>query len=134
MTYSLGSSGANRYCNASQIRLYQNNTLTVSVGQGTITKIEFEVPSSSKTLSASTGTINDLVWTGNAKKIVFSVNSGSGNMQIANIKVTVSVPSGVNAATTASRNRNQMYNLNGQRVRWPGKGIYIKRGKKIIIN
>lgn len=134
VNYSL-SSGANRYCNDSQIRLYQNNTLTVSVGEGTITKIEFELAAStSKTLSASTGTMNGLVWTGNASSVVFTVNSGSGNMQIKNIKVTVSVPSGINGVKTNPYNGQQMYNLKGQRVKRPGKGIYIKNRKKIIIN
>ena len=134
VNYSL-SSGANRYCNDSQIRLYQNNTLTVSVGEGTITKIEFELAAStSKTLSASTGTMNGLVWTGNASSVVFTVNSGSGNMQIKNIKVTVSVPSGINGVKTNPYNGQQMYNLKGQRVKSPGKGIYIKNRKKIIIH
>ena len=134
VNYSL-SSGANRYCNDSQIRLYQNNTLTVSVGEGTITKIEFELAAStSKTLSASTGTMNGLVWTGNASSVVFTVNSGSGNMQIKNIKVTVSVPSGINGVKTNPYNGQQMYNLKGQRVKRPGKGIYIKNRKKIIIH
>ena len=134
VNYSL-SSGANRYCNDSQIRLYQNNTLTVSVGEGTITKIEFELAAStSKTLSASTGTMNGLVWTGNASSVVFTVKSGSGNMQIKNIKLTVSVPSGINGVKTNPYNGQQMYNLKGQRVKRPGKGIYIKNRKKIIIN
>ena len=135
VTYALGSSGANRYCNGSQIRLYQNNTLTVSVGQGTITRIEFELAaSSSKTLSASTGTMNGLIWTGNASSVVFSVNSGSGNMQIKNIKVTVSVPSGINTPSTKPRYGRQVYNLKGQRVKQYNKGLYIKNGKKIIFN
>ena len=135
VTYSLGDGGANRYCNDSQIRLYQNNTLTVRVGQGTITKIEFELATaSSKTLSASTGTMDGLVWTGNASKVVFSVNSGGGNMQITNIKVTVSEPSGIRPFFDNPRTGFQIYNLNGQRVRSFGKGIYIINGKKIIIN
>ena len=135
VTYSLGDGGANRYCNDSQIRLYQNNTFTVSVGQGTITKIEFELATtSSKTLSASTGTVNGLTWTGNAKSVVFTVNSGSGNMQIKNIKVTVSVPSGIHHHLSPITSRQETYNLKGQRVKRYGRGIYVKNGKKIIIH
>jgi hypothetical protein len=78
--------------------------------------------------------MNGLVWTGNASSVVFTVNSGSGNMQIKNIKVTVSVPSGINGVKTNPYNGQQMYNLKGQRVKRPGKGIYIKNRKKIIIN
>ena len=134
VVYSLAT-GSNRYCNASQIRLYQNNTLTVSVGQGTITKIEFELATtSSKVLSASTGTMDGLTWTGNASSIVFNVNSGSGNMQIKSIKVTVSVPSAIKGLSTKARTIRRTYDLKGQRVRTTGKGIYIKNGKKIIIN
>ena len=135
VTYALGDGGVNRYCNGSQIRLYQNNTFTVSVGQGTITKIEFELAAStSKVLSASTGTMNDLTWTGNAGSVTFQVNSGSGNMQIKNIMVTVSMPSGINALPVNPRNDGRVYNLKGQRVRNFGRGTYIKNGKKIIIN
>ena len=135
VTYSLGDGGANRYCNNSQIRLYPNNTLTVSVGQGTITKIEFELAeSSSKTISASTGTMDGLVWTGNASKVAFSVNGSSGHMRISNIKVTVSVPSGIIRHPSSIPHHPETYNLKGQRVKKPGKGIYIKNRKKIIIN
>lgn len=135
VTYSLGDGGANRYCNNSQIRLYPNNTLTVSVGQGTITKIEFELAeSSSKTISASTGTMDGLVWTGNASKVAFSVNGSSGHMRISNIKVTVSVPSGIIRHPSSIIHHPETYNLKGQRVKRPGKGIYIKNRKKIIIN
>ena len=134
VNYSL-SSGANRYCNDSQIRLYPNNTLTVSVGQGTITKIEFELAeSSSKTLSASTGTMDGLVWTGNASKVVFSLNGSSGHIRIANIKVTVSVPSGIHHHLSPVTHHPKTYNLKGQRVKRYGRGIYVKNGKKIIIN
>ena len=133
--YSLGRDGANRYCNDSQIRLYQNNTLTVSVGQGTITMIEFELANTStKVLSASTGTMNGLVWVGDASSVVFSVNSGSGNMQIKNIKVTVSVPSGIHYHLSPVTQHPKTYNLKGQRVKRYGRGIYVKNGKKIIIH
>jgi hypothetical protein len=135
VVYSLGRDGGNRYCNDSQIRLYPNNTLTVSVGQGTITKIEFELAeSSSKTISASTGTMDGLVWTGNASKVAFSVNGSSGHMRISNIKVTVSVPSGIIRHPSSITHHPETYNLKGQRVKRPGKGIYIKNRKKIIIN
>ena len=134
VNYSLRS-GANRYCNNSQIRLYPDNTLTVSVGQGTITKIEFELAeSSSKTISASTGSMNGMVWTGNASKVVFNVNGTSGHIRITNIKVTVFVPSGINTLNAKERSGHHVYDLKGQRVKRPGKGIYIKNRKKIIIN
>ena len=89
---------------------------------------------SSKVLSASTGTMDGLTWTGNASSIVFNVNSGSGNMQIKSIKVTVSVPSAIKGLSTKARTIRRTYDLKGQRVRTTGKGIYIKNGKKIIIN
>ena len=135
VTYSLAS-GSNRYCNDSQIRLYPNNTFTVSVGQGTITKIEFELAesSSNKPLYASIGTMNGLTWTGNASSVTFHVEGSSGHIRIANIKVTVSVPSGIKTLFTKSRKGRQTYNLRGQRVKRAGKGIYIKNGKKVIIH
>ena len=40
----------------------------------------------------------------------------------------------INGLTTELQNGQPMYNLKGQRVKRPGKGIYIKNRKKIIIN
>ena len=34
----------------------------------------------------------------------------------------------------AEAGRNDIYNLNGQRVTQPGKGLYIVNGKKLIIH
>ena len=38
-------------------------------------------------MEASTGTINDLTWTGSANSITFSVNSGKGHMQLSQLMV-----------------------------------------------
>lgn len=136
VAYSLGN-GTNRYCNDSQIRLYQGNTLTVSVAQGTLTGIEFTT-SGSKVLKASVGTVDGTNWTGNANSVVFSVNEGSGNLQVSKMKVTVNVPSGPSSidqiSTQNLSGRRVIYNLRGQRVTNPTRGIYIVDGRKVVIN
>ena len=78
--------------------------------------------------------MNGLTWTGNASSVTFHVEGSSGHIRIANIKVTVSVPSGIKTLFTKSRKGRQTYNLRGQRVKRAGKGIYIKNGKKVIIH
>ena len=136
VVYALGS-GSNRYCNNTQIRLYQNNTLTVSVAQGTLTSIDF-VTTGGKTLNASVGNVNGYTWTGNAEQVAFSVNSGSGNLPISQLKIKVSGgsdPSGIDMVQTNTRLDGQrvIYDLSGRRVTNPTRGLYIVDGKKVFI-
>ena len=52
------------------------------------------------------------------------------------ITVYDSTPTGISSATTGvpdSRRNDAYYNLNGQRISKPSKGIYIHRGKKILL-
>ena len=88
VTYSIGS-GSNQYINDAQIRIYDGNTLTISSDDGDICDIEFTQVGGKgkKVLQASEGSITGLTWTGVAPSIVFSVNSGSGHIQLS--KVTV---------------------------------------------
>ena len=89
VTYAKGN-GANMYINDSQIRLYPGNTLTVSTDdRSDIIWAEFTLVlnKEGKTMEASTGTINDLTWTGSANSITFSVNSGKGHMQLSQLMV-----------------------------------------------
>ena len=135
VTYSLGEGGGNRYCNDSQIRLYQKNVLKVSVEQATITSIEFTT-SGSKILKADVGTMNGTNWTGNNQSIEFSVNDGSGNLQVTSIKVTIpaSGPASIdNVQTTTLSGQRVIYNLRSQRVTNPTRGIYIVDGRKVVI-
>lgn len=138
VVYSLGT-GNNRYCNDSQIRLYQNNTLTVSTSTGTLNEIEFVLATTaSKILEASTGTVSrdsNPVWTGNADEVVFNVNSGSGNMQIAQLKIKRSIPSAVNNKTINKDPVTVVYTISGTQLnsRQLRPGVYIVEGKKILI-
>lgn len=135
VTYSLGDGGDNRYCNDSQIRLYQKNVLKVSAEQATIVGVEFTT-SGSKVLKANVGTMSGTNWTGNNQNIEFSVNDGSGNLQVSSIKVTIpaSDPSAIETVRTNTLSgRRVIYNLSGQRVANPTHGIYIVDGKKVLI-
>ncbi len=87
ITYGLGG-GANMYMNDKQIRLYAGNTFTVTSSGSDITEMTFTLAqSSSKILECSTGSLSNYTWTGKAKSVVFSVNSGSGNMQLTQLAV-----------------------------------------------
>lgn len=135
--YSKGT-GSNRYCNDNHIRLYQGNTLTVKVGQGTLKEVEFVNKNSDKQLEASTGTVDGYTWTGDAAEVVFNVNSGSKNLQVASLKIKINVPenpSGIDVAKTNSRLDGQrvIYDLSGRRVTNPTRGIYIVDGRKVVI-
>ncbi|MBO7591029.1 MAG: endonuclease [Prevotella sp.] len=135
VNYALGD-GNQRYANDAHIRIYAGNTLTVSVAQGVITEIEFVTANTGKTLQASVGTVNGYKWTGNNQSIEFSVNEGSGNLQVTSIKVTIpaSGPSSIdNVQTTSLSGKRVIYNLRGQRVANPTRGIYIVDGRKVVI-
>ncbi len=93
VTYSKGT-GANQYINDSQIRLYPGNTITVSCYDGEMEEAEFTLVlnKDGKTMQCNTGTIDGVAWTGPAPSVVFSVNNGSGHMQLSHLKVKVSPP------------------------------------------
>ena len=136
VTYSKGE-GANQYINDSQIRLYQKNRLVISVGNGYMTKLEFQLAKeTSKVLKASTGTVADLTWTGKAQSVTFSVDDGSGNMQLSGVKVTLdSQTEGIDAARTTGKADSSFRTLHGTRVSGSSlrPGIYIHKGKKIVV-
>ena len=135
VNYALGD-GNQRYATDAHIRIYAGNTLTVSVAQGGITEIEFVTANTGKSLQASVGTVNGYKWSGNSQSIEFSVNDGSGNLQVSSIKVTIptSDPSSIETVlpTTLSGQR-VIYNLRGQRVTHPTRGIYIVDGRMVVI-
>ncbi len=139
VVYALGINGANRFCNDDQIRLYKHNTLTFSVDNGNLSELEFQlVRESSKTLYASTGTISDLTWRGNAQQVVFNVDDGSGNMQLSGVKVKLSGITGIDTPMGSSVSGSQndaVYTLSGQKVdRHSMKpGLYLSNGKKFVV-
>ena len=138
VTYALGT-GGQRYCNDNHIRLYAGNTLTVSVSEGNLTAIEFVTKNTDKQLEASTGTIDGYKWTGDSNSVVFNVNSGSKNLQVTTLKISVAVPSEGPATidklpTTTLNGQRVVYNLRGQRVVNPNRGIYIVDGRKVVID
>lgn len=134
VVYSLGEGGANRYCNDSQIRLYQNNKLTISVAEGWLSELEFQLAKeTSKTLQASTGSVNGLTWTGNAQQVTLSVDEGSGNMQLTGVKVKISGITGIDHIKSKKESKT-VYSLSGKRqAKQPAKaGVYISKGKKYL--
>lgn len=131
--YALGT-GAQRYANATEIRLYNGNTLTISVAEGKLKALDFTIGSKTSPLSADTGSFSEFKWTGNASQVVIT---SSSNTALRNVKVSVSVPSEPSAIETVQTNplsgRRVIYNLSGQRVANPTHGIYIVDGKKVLI-
>jgi hypothetical protein len=137
VTYALGT-GGQRYANGDHIRLYDGNLLTVSLSQGVLTEIEFVTKNTSKQLQASTGSVDGYKWTGSDSTVEFTVNSGSGNLQVSGLKIKVdgsSGPSDIDMVQTDSRLDGQrvIYDLSGRRVTNPTRGIYIVDGRKVVI-
>ena len=130
VVYAMGD-GSYRYANNSEIRVYSGNTFTVSVSQGTLTEIEFTTGKKTNTLKADVGNVSSYKWTGNANKIVFT---SGGTLSLAKMKVSVAGGTGINAVTTNRLDGQRViYNLRGQRVTNPTRGMYIVDGKKVMI-
>jgi len=135
VTYALGS-GTTRYCNKEQIRLYPGNTLTVSATQGTLTELEFVMadgtPSSELIVSGTK--LTDAKWKGNAPSVTISFG-GKKHARMTGVKVKMSQSTGIDdvQTTTSLDGCRVIYNLRGQRVTNPVKGIYIVDGKKVLI-
>ena len=137
VVYALGTGGQQqRYVNDNEIRVYGGNTLTVSVGQGSIETIEFTLGRNNGGLSANVGEMEKAEtykWTGDASEIVFTGN----NTSLRTMKVTVSggTSSSIDFATTTTSlsGRRVVYNLRGQQVANPTHGLYLVDGKKVFI-
>ena len=131
--YALGS-GNQRYANATEIRLYNGNTLTISVAEGKLAVLDFTIGGKTSPLNADTGSFSEFKWTGNASQVIIT---SSSNTALRNVKVSVSVPSEPSGIETVQTNtlsgRRVIYNLRGQRLANPTHGIYIVDGKKVLI-
>lgn len=138
VVYALGS-GAQRYSSNQQIRLYPGNELTISVAEGTISKLEFtlgDTPSSSNRLQANTGSVaNNRTWTGNAQTVTFTCTGSSGHIKLVSVKVELAQPSAIEtlSALPSSLVGQPCYDLQGRRVERPTRGLYIVNGRKILI-
>ena len=91
LTFSKGS-GTNDpkyYGTGSSVRIYPNNTLTISSSQ-TIIGITFTFGTSDGTnaITASTGTFDSPTWTGSANSITFTSGGSSGHRRIAAVTIT----------------------------------------------
>ena len=77
------------------------------------------------------GSFSDFKWTGNASQVVIT---SENNTALRNVKVSVNVPSSIdNVQTTTLSGQRVIYNLSGQRVTNPTRGIYIVDGKKVLL-
>lgn len=135
VVYSLAQ-GSNRYVNDTQIRLYPGNELTFSVAQGTITGLEFEFVSGtpSQDLEVSGIDLNNGVWSGNANSVTVTFGGSSKHARLSGVKIAVAGGTSINTVNAAQlAGKRVIYNLRGQRVSNPTKGVYIVDGKKMMI-
>jgi hypothetical protein len=97
--------------------------------------------STTKVLKATTGSVSVdgtvMKWTGNSSAVDFSYDASSGHIRLSSVKVTVSSSSGPSSIYQISSQelsgKRVIYNLRGQRVTNPTRGIYIVDGRKVVI-
>ena len=151
VVYAIGD-GSNRYCDAAQIRLYPGNKLTISVAQGSLSELEFifdsNTPSNNlevlsvkesngtKAMGSVVTTAEPLVdgkWTGKASSVTIGLASGK-HARIKGFKVKMAQTTAIDGVQTNTlTGKRVIYNLQGQRVANPTRGLYIVDGKKIFI-
>jgi hypothetical protein len=145
VVYAKGDSGQNMFCNGNEIRLYKHNTLKLKAYNDTFTEITFvgTKSTSTKELFASTGTMDDLHWTGNASVVQFKTDSENGNIRLytADLKMgsasTGGEATGIEMAETETH-PTFIYGPDGLRrsTLQPGLNIVVMRNgktKKILV-
>ena len=138
VVYSLGG-GSNRYCNDSQIRLYPGNTLTVSVEQGQISELQFSFADDTPNTSLKVGgsSLTDGTWTGSSQSVTVEFGGTSKHARLTGVTVKsvagAVTPDGIDHVVKPLNGQRVIYNLWGQRVMNPTKGLYIVDGKKVMI-
>ncbi len=133
IVYALGT-GSQRMITNDEIRVYKGNTVTFSVSNGTITKLEFTIGSKTSKLTCGIGSIEGNTWTGNASSVSLS---SADKTSLKSVKITVNVPSdpsGIDGVQTKSlAGQRVIYDLSGRRVTNPSRGIYIVDGRMVVI-
>ena len=86
---SSGSTPPKYYNKGTSIRVYGQNTMTISATNKIITKITITFGSSdgSNAITADTGSYSNGTWTGSSSSVVFTIGGTSGNRRIASITV-----------------------------------------------
>ena len=127
--------GSNRYVNSSQLRLYPGNKLTISVQQGMLTELEFQFAENtpSTNLEVAGQSLADGKWTGSAQSVTIELGTGK-HARLSAVKVKTTGTSGVESIKASDLSgRRVVYNLRGQRVAHPQRGMYIVDGKKVMV-
>lgn len=128
--------------NITDLRFYGDNTATIAGTGVTLKRIEFvcQYTSNFENSTASTGTLTDNIWTGEAASVDFhflkSNPNSSGttfNPSCTAIKVTYVTSSGIEEVVTIDTTPVEYYNLQGVRLEEPAPGqIVIRRqGNKV---
>lgn len=128
--------------NVTDLRFYGDNTATIAGTGVTLKRIEFvcQYTSNFENSTASTGTLTDNMWTGEAASVDFhflkSNPNSSGttfNPSCTAIKVTYVTSDGIEEVVTIDTTPVEYYNLQGVRLEEPAPGqIVIRRqGNKV---
>lgn len=128
--------------NVTDLRFYGDNTATIAGTGVTLKRIEFvcQYTSNFENSTASTGTLTDNIWTGEAASVDFhflkSNPNSSGttfNPSCTAIKVTYVTSGGIEEVVTIDTTPVEYYNLQGVRLEEPAPGqIVIRRqGNKV---
>lgn len=150
LTFSYGIEGLRMYCDATQIRLYNNNKLTFKARHNGLSRIEFVVPekSAGKEFIPTVGEMTGNVWTAPADTLVscveftstytgnYPVSNANKHIQIEQVLVEVVNKAGLDHITaTTKQRRHHVYNMYGMRVdeRHLRPGIFISNNRKYII-
>ena len=128
--------------NVTDLRFYGDNTATIAGTGVTLKRIEFvcQYTSNFENSTASTGTLTDNIWTGEAASVDFHFHKSNPNSSgttfnpsCTSIKVTYVTSDGIEEVVTIDTTPVEYYNLQGVRLEEPAPGqIVIRRqGNKV---
>lgn len=133
------------YGNKLQIKVYGENDNKTQYGwlsdASTTTTVDFDASKLGSTFWGVTLQINSdyasVPTTAKVKKATLIKADGTevpGTITAAwGCSVTTETPTGIREVYTITPSNDAIYNLQGQRIQNPQKGIYIKNGKKVVI-
>lgn len=131
-----GASNNPRFFKASSgiwdLRFYKDNTITISAAEGyLISGIEFSQSNlNNQSITWSNGSFNNNAWTptdGKAiKSLVLGKNATGSNPSIKTMRVYYCTEAGVDEVLAADDSKAVYFNLQGQKVANPDRGIFIK--------
>ena len=104
---------------------YDGTVLTLSVSEGTVNPSQFTMKHGAFQNYSATVTATD--------EVTLTFTTDEGRFFLDEVLVPRDMTTGINDTNLEPITNHRYFNLNGQEVKHPGKGLYILNGRKVMI-